>query len=139
MLINRHHRTSKQANKRRGAAVVEFAVCVPVLVLIVFGSIEMTNGIYLKQAGTAAAYEAARVVTATGGLESSATTRAQEVLAGYSVVGATIAISPAVDSTTPRGTYVSVSVTIPSRENSHGLNMLLGSSVIDAEVTMVKQ
>ena len=56
------HRVARRAS-RKGTATVEFAVCLPVLVTIVLGSIEATNAIFLKQHLTAAAYEGARKAT----------------------------------------------------------------------------
>ena len=69
------------SGKRAGIAVVEFAVCLPILVLVVFGSIEACNAIYLKQAATASAYEAVRVATGTGGTLAAGQLRGDEILA----------------------------------------------------------
>lgn len=44
---------------RLGSAVVELAMVLPVLVLIVFGSIEANNAIYLQQVLTEVAYQGA--------------------------------------------------------------------------------
>ena len=44
-------------------AVVELAVCLPVLVLIIMGSIEACNLTFLKQKLTEAAYQGAMVAT----------------------------------------------------------------------------
>ncbi len=46
--------------KRNGTATVELAVCLPLIVIIAFGSIEATNMIFLEQRLTAAAYEGAQ-------------------------------------------------------------------------------
>jgi Flp pilus assembly protein TadG len=46
---------------RRGVAAAEFAVCLPVLVLVVFASIEACSMIFLKESLTVAAYEGSRV------------------------------------------------------------------------------
>lgn len=53
---HRRHR----ANDRRGTSVVEFAVCMPLIMLIVLGAIEATSMIFLKQSLQAAAYEGSR-------------------------------------------------------------------------------
>ncbi|WP_186775647.1 TadE family protein [Rubripirellula tenax] len=124
---------------RRGVAAVEFAVCLPVLTFLVFGSIELSNGVYTKQAATAAAYEAARVATAAGGSESVARARVDEVLQGLNITGATVTITPAIDDSLARGTVVTLSVAIPSELNSGGLNFVMPNRQITSTVSMVKQ
>ena len=52
---------SGQSQKQRGAATIEFAVCLPIVVLIVFGSIEAANMMFLKQTLVQASYEGAKV------------------------------------------------------------------------------
>ena len=49
----------KARTKREGAAVVEFAVCLPLIVLIVLGTIEAGSLLFLKQTLVQAAYEGA--------------------------------------------------------------------------------
>ena len=46
--------------ERRGVAAVEFAVCLPVIILLVFGAIEASSFIFLKQSLNVAAYEGIR-------------------------------------------------------------------------------
>ncbi len=59
--------------RRFGTATLETAVSLPLLVILVFGVIEMANAVFLKQSMNLAAYEAAqaqaegvRVLTALG-------------------------------------------------------------------------
>lgn len=50
--------TTKSNNKRRsGVAAVEAAVCLPLLVLIFFGALEVSGGIFQEYDAQAAAYE----------------------------------------------------------------------------------
>ena len=44
---------------RRGGAVVEFAIIMPVLFVVIYGSIEASNLLYLQQAITETAYDGA--------------------------------------------------------------------------------
>lgn len=52
-------RKSKLKTNRRGAALIEFALCLPVMVLLVYGSIELNSSIFMKQTLTSAAHEGA--------------------------------------------------------------------------------
>lgn len=50
----------RPGKNRRGLAAIEFAICLPVLALLVFGSLEATAFIFLKQSLHVAAYEGVR-------------------------------------------------------------------------------
>ena len=60
-----HHRPTKSvggdAPSRSGVAAVEFAVCLPVLVVLILGSIECCSMIFLRQSLAIVAYEGLRV------------------------------------------------------------------------------
>lgn len=56
--MNKH---SKQPQNRRGAALVEAAVCLPLMLLLILGSIELCQGVYQQHAVRATAHECARV------------------------------------------------------------------------------
>ncbi|MEO1526341.1 MAG: TadE/TadG family type IV pilus assembly protein [Planctomycetota bacterium] len=47
--------------RRRGAALVEFALCLPLFLIIGFGTLETCRMLYLRQSLKIAAYEAARI------------------------------------------------------------------------------
>lgn len=53
--------TEPQGSQRSGAAIVETAVCLPILLLLVVGSIEMSTGVFQQHAVRAACHECARV------------------------------------------------------------------------------
>ena len=98
---------------RKGAATVEAAVCLPLLIVLVFGSMEAANGIFLKQSLTIAAYEAAKTATSPRGTKQSATVRCSEVLAVRDVDDFTITFSPDdLNASTPRGENIEVTVTV---------------------------
>ena len=56
-----HNKKFRARDARKGAAVVEFAVCLPVVVLIVLGSIEAASLLFLKQTLVQASYEGVKV------------------------------------------------------------------------------
>jgi Flp pilus assembly protein TadG len=123
---------------RLGAAVTEFAIMLPLIVMIVFGSIEMSNGIFMKQAMGLAAYEGARAAAKPGANTSDVTARVQDVLTARGISGQTVTVTPSIDSSTPRGTRVSVRVRAAATPFSmNPLNLLLNKN-IERTVVMVR-
>ena len=71
----------KHRNKRLGAAIVEMAICLPVIVLLTFGTIELASGLFLKQTLTSAAHEGALVGMRLDATEASVRDRVELILA----------------------------------------------------------
>ena len=103
-----HRRKNSQ---RHGAVTVEFAITIPIVLLIVFASLELGFANMMYHTTEAAAYEAARAAIVPGATAQSATAKAQSILNTAGINSATIAISPA-DLSAPTQT---VSVTISTR------------------------
>lgn len=105
---------------RSGVATVELAICLPVLSLIVFGSIQATNLIFLQHAATAAAYEGSLEMAKGNATSASVQARIQQVLDARGVGNTTIAILPAGTeiSSTPTGTLLTIQVTADVRSNT---------------------
>jgi Flp pilus assembly protein TadG len=103
----------RRTNARRGAAVVEFALVAPILLLLVVGTIEVGRAIMVKDSLTVASREGARVAG------NSATTTVSTVqsavnsyLAGADITGATTSVSPDLAQVAD-GQPVTVTVSIP--------------------------
>lgn len=103
-------RHSAISNLRKGAATVELALCLPLILLLVFGSIEVTDAIFLKQALKTAAYEGARTATGSHVTAQQAQDAAVAILKARGVTGGTVSVSPAITAATPSGTLVTVTV-----------------------------
>lgn len=82
----------QKASERRGAAVVELAFVLPVLIALVFGSIELCQRIYTRQSVVIAAYEACRVATRQTSTTESVRSACETLLEQQGIVGATIQI-----------------------------------------------
>jgi Flp pilus assembly protein TadG len=80
--------------QRRAAAATELAVCLPVLTLVVFGSIQACNLIYLKHGLVTAAYEATLELSKSNATSTSIAARAQQVLTARGIRNSKISISP---------------------------------------------
>jgi hypothetical protein len=113
------HRLARRPLKRRAAAVTELAVCLPMLTLIVFGSIQACNLIYLKHGCITAAYEGTLELAKSNATSASITSRAQQVLDARGIKSSTIRILPAGTeiSSVTRGTQFSVEVSATVRPN----------------------
>ncbi len=134
MKQRRHHKTFKK--RRSGLAAVEFALCLPLLMILVFGSIEASNAIYLRQAMTIASYESAQIASAVGGTDAAAKQRANEILTTYNIQGASVDVSPLITANTIAGTPIKVTIVAPSNSNSIGPNWFFKNSTYSREFTM---
>lgn len=129
----------RQTDCRRGAAAVEFAVCLPLLVLLVFGSIEASSMIFLKQTLNLAAYEATREAIRNGCSNADGTLRAQQILDGRSISGSQIQFTEGESLDADRGDEVVVEVSAPSADNSPLIGRFISNRVLTARVVMIKQ
>ncbi len=130
--------TAQQSRHRHGVAAMETAVVLPLLVILVFGAIEISNAVFLKQSLNIAAYEAAKLITAPGNNEVLARTRAGEVLNVRRVSTYTLSFDPVVATATPRGTQVRVTVEASASNLSYGpMKFMIGKS-ISSSVVMVR-
>ena len=98
--------------KRSGAAVVEFAVVVPVFFLLVFGMIEYGRLVMVQQVLTNAAREGARVGVLDGATQATVTSAVNNYLTSASINGATTAVSPNPPSSAAYGGSVTVTVSV---------------------------
>ena len=140
-MIQKHSQNLRQpirAGRRHGAAVVEFAVCLPLLMLIILGAIEATHGIFLKQALSAAAYEGMRVAIEPRSKQSDATKQAQALLDARLVKGSQITFDANID-TAPRGQKVAIEVSAPISLNSPFIGRVIQDRVVKVRTVMVKE
>ncbi|XZE20178.1 TadE/TadG family type IV pilus assembly protein [Pirellulaceae bacterium SH449] len=123
---------------RIGAAAVETAIVLPIVVFVVFGSIEIANGVFLKQSLAIAAYEGAREATRPGGTQSQAVSRIREVLSNKGIDNESVTITPEVNNATPRGTKIFVRVSAPVSTDSINPFKLLVNRTLEQSVVMVR-
>jgi hypothetical protein len=101
-----------------GAVLVEFAVVVPLLLLIVLGILEYGQYVQAHEAVSLAAREAARVAVAPGGSRAEATERARQVLAAIGIEDFQIRFQPDPPETALVGQAVEVTIEAEFREIS---------------------
>ncbi len=124
--------------RRRGSAAVEFAVCLPVLVLMVFGSIEASSFIFLKQSLHVACYEGVREACKTGSTDASARGKAEAILESRRVNDFEIRFPEGVQGIA-RGETISCEVSAPTGTNSPLAGDFLPARVLTARVVMLKK
>jgi Flp pilus assembly protein TadG len=135
-------KTSLKARNRRsrkGAAIVEFAVCIPLVVLIVFGSIEAASMIFLRQAAVQGAYEGAKVAIKPGSTNDEVQTAVDQVLAGRNLSNITLTLNPADVENVDPGEFITVSVSVPGDENSLFPFGPFKGRLVSADAVMVKE
>jgi Flp pilus assembly protein TadG len=124
---------------RLGAACVELAVTLPVIVLLVFASLEGANMLFLRQAVVQSAYETAKSAAKGNGDQALATTLGRQVLTSRSIVAPTITFAPANVNNLAAGTPFTVTVSVPGDSRSiTGIGPFNGLT-IQAQATMLKE
>ena len=108
----------RRPRTRRGAATVEFAVCLPILVLIVIGSIEASSMLFLRQAMVQASYEGAKTASRPTGDNTATIDAVNAVADGRNLTGIQISLDPPDVSTAKPGDLITVSVSVPGDANS---------------------
>jgi Flp pilus assembly protein TadG len=119
-------RTGKKVHKlfrsyrlfRRGAAVVEFAIVAPVLLLLIFGMIEYGRLVMVQQVLTNATREGARRAVLDGATTSEVTSVVTDYLSTSRISGAVITVTPNPPSNAAFGEPVTVSVQVSFSEVS---------------------
>lgn len=124
---------------RRGAAVVEFAVCLPLLMVIILGTIEATHGLFLKQALTAAAYEGIREAVDSKSTSADAVNRAEAILRARQIRGFSVRLTPGDTLATPRSQPVTIEVSAPFGLNSPFIGRVLQDRLVTARAVMIKE
>lgn len=101
---------------RRGAALVEFAICLPVFVLIVMATVETCRMIYLTQSIKIATYECARLGITPEATVDVLQTQCDLILEGRGLENYTMTIEPSDPSTLKYEDLFTVTISIPASE-----------------------
>lgn len=132
-------RSNRVSNKRKGAAVVEFAITVPVIVLIVFGTIEAASMMFLRQALVQASYESIKIAARNEGSQLAAVNAAEQVAQGRRIQGLQITFEPSNTENAPRGTMLRVLVSAPADSNSLIPFGIFKDRRVSADAVMIKE
>lgn len=141
-MMNRYLEASvrnRGLSDRTGTACVEAAVCLPVLLILVLGAVEVTNKIFLKQSMATAAYESCRAAIRTEATMAEALSAGEAILKSRGVKSFTFNFQPADVSTAKRGDTIRVTVTALSNANSIIPTNISENTSIASSVVMLKE
>lgn len=122
---------------RRGVAVTELAVCLPIIVLLVLATIEACSAMFLKQSLTAAAYEGARTAIEQGATTATVQAACDQILADRKIKGAKVTIKPSNIAALNPGDFVDVTVTAPCNSNSAVPTAFYRGKTLSANASMM--
>jgi hypothetical protein len=133
----RAHRCGEK--KRRGAAVAELAICLPLFMLLVMASLEACCMIFLDHGLTITSYEGVRVAINFDGTNSDVTARCNQIITQRQIADATVTTNPADVANVQRGDPVAVTVSAPCDSNSIVPPWFYGGKTLSVTTTMVKE
>lgn len=128
-----------RSNDRQGVAATEFAVCLPILVLLLLGMIESCSMIFLKQSLACAAYEGAHTAVMPGASAADVQRTCEAILADRRVQGAVVDVTPANLDRVDEGEYMQISVSAPTDRNSFLPGRFFQGQTLSSTAVMMKE
>ena len=124
--------------RRAGAVVVEFAVCLPVIIVLVVGAIESTSMTFLQNSLQVIAYETVRAAVRPDATDVAAHNRADQVIRERAVQDVTVTVQPTNLDAVTAGTPVTVTVTAATQSNGV-LPLQFFGGAMTAQAVMIKE
>ena len=132
-------RRPRRKSKRTGGATTELAVCLPVVALLVFASLESCSMIFLRQALCATTYEGVRVAIHQEATNGQVIERCREILKARNVKGSAITIDVTNVAAVELGKPITVTVRASCDANSIMPPWFFGGRSLAASASMVKE
>ncbi len=132
--MNKHRNSS---NRRTAAALVEFAVVLPVIFLFFAGVIEVSRLLMLQHSTDTAAYEGARSAMVPGASSEDAKRAARALLTAARLKNATISVTP--ETITESTSLVTVTVELPVKDNTWLPPIWITSGVLQSSVSLITE
>jgi Flp pilus assembly protein TadG len=129
----------RRETPRRGAAAVELAICLPLLVLLVMASIEACTMIFLDHSLTIASYEGVRAGINYDGTNADVLARANAIINSRDIQGAQVTIDPPDVESAERGETIAVTVSAPCNLNMVIPPWFYDGRTLRSTMTMVKE
>lgn len=128
-----------RGRERHGVAATEFAVCLPLIVMLLLGTLEASTMIFLKQTLSIAAYEGVRTAVTAGSQESDVLDSCNRILEQRSVADASVSVSPGPLASQPIQAWITVQVSAPASSNSVLQGLFMSGSTVTAQASMMKE
>lgn len=122
---------------RKGSHSVEFAIVLPIMLLLFLSGIEFARMNLLRHLAENASYEAARTVIVPGATAEEAEAKANAILSVMGVKGASLTVSP--DPILETTGTVSVKVTFPAKKNLWMVPMFSKNLNFQSETTLLTE
>ncbi len=126
-------------SSRRGVAAAETAFCLPLILVLALGTVEISSGIFVKETLSIAAYEGARVGVKRRATNADAVAAVNVILTARGVNNPTITVSPSNFSTLSALQPITVTVSAPAANNCSYLNQYFSGRTITSTVKMVRE
>jgi len=122
---------------RRGAAMVEFAMVVPIVFTLAFAAIEFARVLMIRHAVDNAVYESARLAMIPGSSSAEARGESERLLRVMGITDFLVEVVPAVlEKETPQ---VTVRITVPLDGNSYIPQQFFAGRAIRRELTLRRE
>ncbi len=126
MISNRKNRFRGRSKDRRGVEIVELAFALPVMTVIIFGTLELSEVLYLKQSLAVASYEAGRLAARPGADAATVEARFQSIMTARRVANAVFTVTPADLTNAVVGDTIRIDASAPLEGNNTS-NLVLSS------------
>ncbi len=124
------------ARNRQGAVAVEFAIVLPIIMIVFLGLIMITQMVFIRDSAQQAAYEGARRGMAIQASTDSCKKTTVEYLEQFGIVDAVVTIDPV--NLQPGTERVTVNVEVPMKSNSWiGISPL--SKSVSTSITLTRK
>ena len=135
--MKRLSRKRRRKKTRVGTVLVEFAICVPLLFLLFFASLEFSRFHMMRQSVENAVYEGSRRGIVPGATADDCRASAQLILNAVLANSAQIDITPAIiDDDTSE---ITVSISVPMNSNSWVAPLFFYNKVVSGSMTLRRE
>ena len=125
--------------RRHGVAMIEFAFCLPILLLLVFGIMEMGRALMVYQILTNGAREGARLAIIPGSTDAQVTSKIDTYMTNAGISGHTRQVSPSIGASNS-GDAITITVSVPFNQVMWGTDWIgIGGTTFTSSVVMRKE